>query len=105
MQTYSLEIRHAPSKRRLNALPDNRLPPLRIRLADDAAAQAWARGELIDFGRVNGGENYQYVEASLTELLPFGQIVDGKDYRRVGRWVFNADGLTWRDAGEAATAD
>jgi hypothetical protein len=32
MKTYNLEIRHAPSKRRLNALPDNRLDPLRRRL-------------------------------------------------------------------------
>jgi len=102
MKTYSLDLRHAASKRKLNALPDNRLPPLRRRVADDAAAVAWARGELIEFGRVNAGEHYQYVEAALSELLPFGEIVEAKDYRRLGRWVFNADGLIWREAGAEA---
>ena len=34
----------------------------------------------------------------MVELLPFGQIHDGKDYRRLGRWVCNADGLIWREA-------
>jgi hypothetical protein len=103
MKTYSLDLRHAASKRKLNALPDNRLSPLRRRLADDTAAVAWARAELIDFGRGRAGANFQYVEAALTELLPFGQIEDDKDYRRLGRWVFNADGLTWREAGAEAT--
>ena len=102
MKTYNLELRHAPSKRRLNALPDNRLDPLKARLNDDAEAVRWAQGELLDFARHARGENYQYVEAALVELLPFGQIVDGKDYRRLGRWVCNADGLIWRDAPAAA---
>lgn len=104
MKTYSLDLRHAASKRKLNALPDNRMPPLRRRLEDDTAATAWARGELIDFGRAKAGEDFQYVEAALTELLPFGDIVDGKDYRRLGRWVFNADGLIWREAGAESMA-
>ncbi len=97
MKTYNLDLRHAPSKRKLNALADNRLEPLKKRLEGDAAAVAWAQGELLDFARRRAGRNFQYVEAALTELLPFGQLVDGKDYRRLGRWVCNADGLTWRE--------
>jgi hypothetical protein len=98
MKTYNLELRHAPSKRRLNALPGNRLEPLKHRLAGDAAAVAWAQGELLDFARRQRGVNFQYVEAAVSELLPFGQLIDGKDYRRLGRWVCNQDGLTWREA-------
>ncbi|MGI9170175.1 MAG: hypothetical protein ACR2FH_08380 [Caulobacteraceae bacterium] len=98
MKTYNLDLRHAPCKRRLNALPDNRLPPLKERLAGDAAAIAWAQGELLDFARRRRGENFQYVEAAVTELLPFGQVQGGKDYRRLGRWVCNAEGLAWRDS-------
>jgi hypothetical protein len=98
MKTYNLDLRHAPSKRRLNALPDNRLNPLKERLAGDAAAIAWAQSELLEFARRRRGVNYQYVEAAVSELLPFGQLLDGKDYRRLGRWVCNADGLAWRDA-------
>ncbi|MEO8925891.1 MAG: hypothetical protein ABI306_01895 [Caulobacteraceae bacterium] len=101
MQTYNLDLRHAPSKRRLNALADNRLDPLKTRLAGDAAAIAWAQGELLDFARRRRGENYQYVEAAVSELLPFGELRDGKDYRRLGRWVCNAEGLVWRDAAPA----
>ncbi len=98
MKTYNLDMRHAPSKRRLNAVPNNRLDPLKQRLAGDTAAIAWAQGELLDFARRRSGENFQYVEAALSELLPFGQTLAGKDYRRLGRWVCNADGLNWRDA-------
>ena len=98
MKTYNLDIRHAQSKRRLNALADNRLEPLKRRLASDPEAIAWAQGELLDFARRARGAKYQYVEAALVELLPFGDIRDGKDYRRLGRWVCNADGLVWRDA-------
>ncbi len=98
MKTYNLEMRHAPSKRRLNALADNRLDPLKRRLEGDAAAIAWAQGELLDVARRQRGPNYQYVEAALIELLPFGQLIDGKDFRRLGRWVCNADGLVWRDS-------
>jgi hypothetical protein len=76
MKTYNLDLRHAASKRRLNATPRNRLEPLKARLADDDAAVRWAQGE----------------------LLPFGQLIDGKDFRRLGRWVCNADGLNWRDS-------
>ena len=32
----------------------------------------------------------------MIELLPFGTLIDGKDFRRLGRWVCNADGLNWR---------
>ena len=101
MKTYSLEFRHAPSKRKLNALPDNRLEPLRTRLESDKAAIAWAQGELLDFARHRSGGNFQYVEAAVLELLPFGDLIDGKDYRRLGRWVCNSDGLIWRFAGSA----
>ncbi len=96
MKTYSLEFRHAPSKRKLNALPGNRLEPLKIRLAADEGAIAWAQGELLEFARLRSGQNYQYVEASILELLPFGKLIEGKDYRRLGRWVCNAEGLVWR---------
>ena len=98
MKTYNLDLRHAPSKRRLNALPGNRLDPLKARLSDDGAAIRWAQGELLEFARRARGTNFQYVEAALTELLPFGVLIDGKDYRRLGRWVCNADGLNWRDS-------
>ena len=97
MKTYCVELRHAPSKRLLNATPDNRLDPLRTRLASDAEAADWARAELLDFARHRRGDDYQYVEASVIELLPIGKVVDDKDFRRLGRWVCNADGLIWRD--------
>ena len=38
------------------------------------------------------------------ELLPFGELIGGKDYRRLGRWVCNADGLNWRSARVGAEA-
>jgi hypothetical protein len=101
MKTYSLEFRYAPSKRKLNAVPNNRLEPLKIRLASDEAAIAWSQGELLDFARRRSGRNFQYVEAAILELLPFGEIVDDKDYRRLGRWVCNSDGLIWRPAASA----
>jgi hypothetical protein len=104
MKTYNLDLRHAASKRKLNALPDNRLEPLKKRVAGDADAIAWAQGELLDFARRRGGRNFQYVEAALTELLPFGELIDGKDFRRLGRWVCNADGIVWRDAGAGQDA-
>jgi len=101
MKTYSLEFRHAPSKRKLNALPGNRFEPLKVRLAGDEAAIAWAQDELVEFARRRSGQNFQYVEASVLELLPFGTLIDGKDYRRLGRWVCNAEGLIWRHAAAA----
>lgn len=104
MKTYNLDLRHAPSKRRLNALANNRLEPLKIRVEGDAAAIAWAQSELLDIARRQTGPNYKYVEAALVELLPFGVLIDGKDYRRLGRWVCNADGLIWRDAEAALEA-
>jgi hypothetical protein len=104
VQTYSVDLRHAASKRALNATPDNRLDPLRRRLETDAEAVAWARAELLDFARHRSGEDYQYVEAAVIALLPIGQLVGGKDYRRLGRWVCNADGLTWRPSPALAEA-
>jgi hypothetical protein len=98
MKTYNLDLRHAASKRRLNATPRNRLEPLKARLADDDAAVRWAQGELLDFARRARGADFQYVEGAVIELLPFGQLIDGKDFRRLGRWVCNADGLNWRDS-------
>src|ERR1700731_4544536 len=93
MKTYNLDLRHAPSKRRLNALPDNRLEPLKRRLAADDEAIRWRKAELRVFARHARGAKYQYVEAALVEFLPFGMVIDGKDYCRLGRWVANADGL------------
>lgn len=98
MKTYSVEMRHAPSKRRINALSDNRLEPLRKRLQGDGEAIAWARSELLDFASRARGENYRYVEAVVCELLPFGELQEGRDIRRLGRWVCNADGINWRYA-------
>ncbi len=102
MRTYNLELRHAPSKRRLNAFADNRLEPLKARLTGDSEAIAWARGELMDFARHARGEAYNYVEAAVMELLPFAQVRDDKDQRRLGRWVCNAEGIVWRDAQPAS---
>ena len=102
MKTYSLELRHAPSKRRINALANNRLEPLKTRLEGDMAAIAWGQGELLDFARRRAGGDFQYVEAAILELLPFGETLDGKDYRRLGRWVCNPEGLAWREATGAA---
>jgi len=104
VKTYSVDMRHAASKRALNATPGNRLDPLRVRLETDAEAVDWARAALLDFARGRSGEAYAYVEAAVIELLPIGRLVDGKDYRRVGRWVCNADGLVWRDS-QAAMAE
>ena len=105
MKTYSLDMRHAASKRKINSLANNRLAPLRKRLPNDAAAIDWARAELLEFGRRRAGPYYQYIEAAVTELLPFGAFQGDNDYRRLGRWVFNADGLIWRDSPAAAMAD
>ncbi len=105
MKTYNLELRHASSKRRLNATPGNRLEPLKKRLPDDDAAVRWAQAELLDFARHARGPNYQYVEAALVELLPFGKFIEGRDYRRLGRWVCNADGLNWRESPVGALED
>lgn len=104
MKTYSVDLRHAASKRALNATPDNRLDPLRSRLETDAEAIEWARSELMDFARHRSGDDYQYVEAAVIELLPIGKVVDGKDYRRLGRWVCNADGVIWRESPAMAGA-
>jgi len=116
MKTYNLDMRHAPSKRRLNALAGNRLNPLKERLAGDAAAIAWAQGELL-FGvrRVRAHRNRdKFLWRLAVEIIVNrvdGQFADlvgmllripparaGIAYRRLGRWVCNADGLVWRDA-------
>ncbi len=98
MKTYNLEMRHAASKRKLNASPGNRLEPLKARLASDDDAVNWAMGELLQFAKGRSGARYQYVEGAVSELLPFNQIQDDKDMRRLGRWICNADGINWRDA-------
>lgn len=96
MKTYKIELRHAPSKNKLNAIRDNRLPPLTARLAADDEAIRWARDELIRiFGRKHG-HHYQYLEAGIWELLPLGPNTDGGDSRRLGRWVATGEGLAWR---------
>jgi len=97
MKTYSLELRHAPSKRKLNALADNRLEPLKSRFEGDPAAIAWAQGELLDFARRRGGKNFQYVEAAIMELLPFGTLIDG---RTIAAW---AAGYAMQTASSGAT--
>jgi hypothetical protein len=106
MQTYNLELKHGPSKNGLNRLADNRLPPLRRRLADDEAAIAWAKAELKEFAQRHRGPKHRYVEAALTELLPIGVVVFDRDFRRLGRWVSNIDGVNWRPSpGPAAQAE
>lgn len=95
MKTYSLELRHAPSKNRLNNLENNRLSPLRLRLKSDAEAIAWAKTEVYQFGDRNRGYYFQYIEAALMELLPIGASADD-GYRRLGRWVINHEGVNWR---------
>ncbi len=103
MKTYQLDLRHAPSKNRLNALDDNRLPPMRLRLADDGVAIDWAKEEALQFAKRNRGPNFTYIEAALTELLPIGAAGDD-DYRRLGRWVHNREGLNWRPTPRKAKA-
>jgi hypothetical protein len=103
MKTYSLELRHAPSKNRLNNLENNRLSPLRLRLKGDAEAVAWAKGEVYQFADRNRGYYFQYIEAALMELLPIGAAADD-GYRRLGRWVINHDGVNWRPTPQTAHA-
>ena len=95
MRTYKLELRHAPSKNKLNAVPGNRLPPLTIRVATDDTAIDWAREELIGLYRRYRGSDQQYLEASVFELYPIGSPRES-DNRRLGRWVINPEGLSWR---------
>ncbi len=95
MQTYKLELRHAPSKNKLNAIKGNRLPPLTARLASDDDAIVWARDELLGLARRKRGHHYQYVEASIWELYPIGPTAEN-DNRRLGRWVISTEGLNWR---------
>jgi hypothetical protein len=96
MRTYKLELRHAPSKNKLNAIKGNRLAPLTLRLPSDDEAIAWAREELLGLCDRKRGHHYQYVEASLWELLPLGAGTADDDKRRLGRWVLNLDGVNWR---------
>ncbi len=95
MRTYKLELRHAPSKNRLNATRANRLAPITARLAGDDSAIDWARDELIGLYRREQGEDYHYLEASIFELYPIGSPQEDEN-RRLGRWVANPDGLHWR---------
>src|SRR4051812_27289850 len=96
MKTYKVELRHAPSKNRLNAFDNNRMDPLTARLPDDEEAIEWARTELIRiFGR-KGGPEFGYVEAAVWELLPMRAGSSEDENRRLGRWVGNGDGLIWR---------
>jgi hypothetical protein len=96
MKTYKIELRHAPSKNRLNAIRDNRLPPMTIRLVTDTDAIGWARQEVMQLRARKRGHHYQYIEAGVWELLPYGPSTLGDDSRRLGRWVANAEGLVWR---------
>jgi hypothetical protein len=95
MRTYKIELRHAPSKNKLNAVPGNRLAPVTCRLAGDDSAIDWARQELIGFYRRHQGSDQQYLEASVFELFPIGSPHEDEN-RRLGRWVINPDGLSWR---------
>ena len=85
MRTYKIELRHAPSKNKLNTIRDNRMPPLTVRLAADDEAIHWARDELLRlFGR-RRGHHFQYIEAGLWELYPIGSASDQDDSRRLRR--------------------
>jgi len=95
MRTYKVELRHAPSKNKLNAIRGNRLAPLTARLASDETAIVWARDELVDLCQRKHGHHYQYVEASIFELYPIGSPHEDEN-RRLGRWVVNLQGLVWR---------
>jgi hypothetical protein len=96
MKTYKIELRHAPSKNKLNAIRDNRMPPLTTRLPEDREAIVWARDELMRLLGRRRGHHFQYIEAGLWELYPIGAASDQNDSRRLGRWVSNAEGLFWR---------
>ncbi len=96
MKTYKIELRHAPSKNKLNAIRDNRLAPLTVRLPADDEAIVAARQEVVQLATRKSGHHYQYIEAGVWELLPFGPSTRDEDARRLGRWVANADGLFWR---------
>ncbi len=96
MKTYKIELRHAPSKNKLNAIRDNRLPPITARLDADDEAIRWAREELFRLFGQKRGHHYQYLEAGIWELLPIGSTTSENDSRRLGRWVCNIDGLAWR---------
>ncbi len=96
MKTYKLELRHSHSKNRLNALRNNRLPPLTVRLPEDEEAIAWARLELTRIFQSRRSPEYNYVEAGLWELLPLGPTTIDNDSRRLGRWVRNGEGMVWR---------
>ncbi len=95
MRTYKIELRHAPSKNKLNSVPGNRLTPVTCRLASDDTAIGWAREELIGLYRRYRGSDHQYLEASVFELYPIGSANEDEN-RRLGRWVINPEGLSWR---------
>jgi hypothetical protein len=96
MKTYKIELRHAPSKNKLNAIRDNRMAPLTIRLPADDEAIGFARKEVVCLAMTKSGHHFQYIEAGVWELLPFGPSTRDEDSRRLGRWVANAEGLVWR---------
>jgi hypothetical protein len=96
MKTYKIELRHAPSKNKLNAIRDNRLPPLTVRLAADEEAIDWAGQEVVRLAARKRGHHYQYIEAGVWELLPIGPSTREDDARRLGRWVANGEGIIWR---------
>jgi hypothetical protein len=96
MKTYKIELRHAPSKNKLNAVRDNRLPPLTVRLPADDEAIGLAREEVARLAARLKGPHCRYIEAGVWELLPIGPATRDDDSRRLGRWVANADGLNWR---------
>ena len=100
MKTYKLELRHAPSKNKLNAVKNNRLAPFTGRFDSDDDARAWGQSAILDFARKNDGKGWRYFEAALLELLPLTANSD-KDSRRLGRWVLSHEGLHWR----ASTVD
>jgi hypothetical protein len=96
VKTYKVELRHALSKNRLNALRNNRLAPLTAALAEDEAAIDWARDQLVRTSAGKASADWRYVEASVWELPPAGPSTANADSRRLGRWVANGCGLVWR---------
>ncbi len=104
MPTFKIELRHARSKNHLNVLRANRLAPLLARLESDGEAVDWAREELLRFSARRDGIDYQYWEAAIWRLLPIGPESQGRDSRRLGRWVRGGQGLVWRPAQAEAEA-
>ncbi len=104
MPTFKIELRHAPSKNRLNALRANRLKPVVAQLQSEGEAVAWARLELLRFAQKRDGADFQYLEAAVWRLLPITPESQGRDSRRLGRWVRCSEGVVWRPATAPAPA-